>query len=171
MTSSNQGKTFLKEFKDFLTFLKNLWGMLAGISVLFPLSNMLVRLIPLETYENKGALVWLSSALFTTLATLGSLFLILLMFSQRQKFQSTKISPRIQRQAWVSFVIGLGLLIIYLIIYFLLGNAYSIFGWSSDDIRRLIGEVPLIILYGFFFAFITRAFMLIGMSEYFRRKK
>ena len=43
MTSSNQGTTVLKEFKDFTTFLQNLWGILAGVSVLFPLSNKIGR--------------------------------------------------------------------------------------------------------------------------------
>ena len=79
MASSNQGNVFLKEFKDFTTFLKNLWGILAGISVFFPLSNTLVHLMPLDTFPD-GVLVWFSPALFTTLATLVSIFLVLLIF-------------------------------------------------------------------------------------------
>ena len=39
------------------------------------------------------------------------------------------------------------------------------------DIRRLMGEVPLMILYASFFAFTTRAFVLLGMIEYFRQEE
>ena len=172
MATSNQGTTFLKEFKDFTTFLQNLWGILAGISVLFPLSNALALLIPLETFDKEGALVWFSPALFTTLATLVSLFLILWTFGQRRKFQSPRGISRSQRQAWLSFAIGLAALIVYLAVYyFILTSVYDVLGWESADVRRLIGEVPLLILYAAFFALITRAFVLLGMGEYFRREK
>ncbi len=42
------GQPFLEELRDFLAFLRSLWGLLAGISVLFPLSNVLFSVIPLE---------------------------------------------------------------------------------------------------------------------------
>lgn len=172
MAASNQGTTFLKGFKDFVTSLQNLWGILAGISVLFPLSGTLAHLIPLETSDKEGVLVWFSPALFTTLATLVSLFLILWTFGQRRKFQSFRGRSGIQRQAGISFVVGLAAFIVYLVVYyFILRSAYDVLGWESADIRRLIGEVPLLILYGVFFALITRAFMLLGMVEYFRREK
>jgi hypothetical protein len=171
MASTDQGNTFIKEFKDFIDFLKNLWGILAGISVLFPLSNALAHLIPLETIDKGGILIWLSPAMFTTLATLSCLFLILWTFSQRQNFQSPKISRYIQRQSLISFAVGLAILITYMVIYFALAAYYGEYGWSSGDIRHLIGEVPLLILYGAFFVLVTRAFLLLGMGEYFKSEK
>jgi hypothetical protein len=172
MAHARQGTSFLKEFKDFIAFLQNLWGILAGISVLFPFSNLLLDIIPLETFEKEGVLVWFSPTLFTTLTTLVSIFLILWIFGQRQKFKSKRGNTGIRRQAWFSFLTGLASLILYLIVYyFLISSAFDVFGWESADIRRLIGEIPLLIFYGAFFALVTRAFMFLGMSEYFKPKK
>ena len=36
-----RGAGFLRELAEFLEFLRHLWGVLAGASVLFPLSNTL----------------------------------------------------------------------------------------------------------------------------------
>ena len=170
MADTDQGSSFLKEFKDFLAFLQNLWGILAGISVLFPLSNLLLRLIPLKTFDyQEGVLVWFSPGLFTTLTTLVSLFLVLWIFGQRQNFKSKRGSVGIRRQALISFGIGLTALIGYLTLYyFILSSAYTVLGWVSIDVRRLIGEVPLLILYVAFFTLVTRAFMFLGMVEYFK---
>lgn len=172
MNSSNPGTAFLKEFKDFIAFLQNLWGILASISVLFPLSNAFLKIIPLGTLEEDGFLVFFSPRLFTTIATLVSLFLILWTFSQRSKIKSLKGKTKTQRQAWLSFGIGISSLVIYLVLYFLLSNiAFDVLGWESDDARRLVGEVVLLLFYCLFFSLMTRAFMLLGMIEFFRLER
>ena len=173
MADIDQGSSFLKEFKDFLAFLQNLCGILAGISVLFPLSNLLLHLIPLKTFDyQEGVLVWFSPGLFTTLTTLVSLFLVLWIFGQRQNFKSKRGRVGIRRQALISFVIGLTALIGYLILYyFILSISYVVLGWVNGDVRRLIGEVPLLILYVAFFTLVTREFMFLGMGEYFKSNK
>src|SRR5690349_11268559 len=114
---SMQGSRFLKEFKEFTIFLRNLWGILAGISVFFPLSNILIQIVPLGTFEEGGVLVWLSGRVFTTFATVVSLFLILWTFGQRHRFQSARRRAGIQKQAWASFGIGLFALVVYLAAY------------------------------------------------------
>jgi len=168
--NNSQEVTSIDEFKQFTKFLQNLWGILAGISVLFPLSNLLLRLIPLKTFDyQEGVLVWISPGLFTTLTTLVSLFLVLWIFGQRQNFKSKRGRVGIRRQARISFVIGFTALVGYLIVYyFLLSSAYTVLGWVNGDIRHLIGEVPLLILYVAFFTLVTRAFMFLGMGEYFK---
>lgn len=55
--------------------------------------------------------------------------------------------------------------------YFLSISAYDVLGWESADVRRLLGEVPLLLIYSIFFAFLTRAFVLLGMTEYFREEE
>lgn len=171
MNSSNQGTTFLKEFKDFIAFLQNLWGILAGISVLFPLSNAFFKIIPLEIMDEDGLLVFFSPRLFTTIATLVSLFLILWTFGQRSKIKSSTGRAKTQWQAWLSFGISISSLILYIVIYFLISNiAYDVLGWESDDIRRIFIEVVLLIFYCLFFSLMTRAFMLLGMIEFFGHK-
>jgi len=172
MNTSNPGTVFLKEFKDFIAFLQNLWGILAGISVLFPLSNAFLKIIPLKILNEDGVLVFFSPHLFTTIATLVSLFLILWTFSQRNKVKSSKGRTRTRRQAWFSFGVGISSLVIYIVIYFLISNiAYDVLGWESDDVRRLFGEAVLLIFYCSFFSLMTRAFMLLGMIEFFRLEK
>jgi hypothetical protein len=168
---ATQGSRFLKEFKEFTAFLRNLWGILAGISVLFPLSNVFMQIIPLSTFENGGVLVWFSARLFTAFATVVSLFLILWTFGQRQHFRSTKKRAALQKQAWRSFGSGLSALLLYLAAYYFLAiSAFDVLGWESADVRRLLGEVPLLIIYSLFFALLTRAFVLLGMIEFFRKE-
>ena len=53
----------------------------------------------------------------------------------------------IQRQSLISFAVGLAILILYMVIYFALAVYYGEYGWSGGDIRHLIGELPLLILY------------------------
>jgi len=169
---STPGSKFLKDFREFTHFLRNLWGILAGISVFFPLSNVFIQIIPLGRFEDGGVLLWFSGRLFTTFATVVSLFLILWTFGQRRQFRSTRRRAEMLKQAWVSFGVGLVALVVYLAAYYFLSiSAYDLLGWESADVRRLIGEVPLLLIYSAFFAFLTRAFVLLGMIEFFRDEK
>lgn len=167
----NKGATFLKELKDFLAFLQSLWGILAGISVFFPLSNVLIKLIPMKPMSEDGVFVHLSPPLITAITTIVTLFIVLWTFGKRHQFKMKKQLKRIVRHAWLSFGVGLLSLVIYLAIYFLTYHlAWEAWGWFSDDPRRLLVEVPLLVTYSIFFALITRAFMLLGMSEFFPTK-
>jgi hypothetical protein len=75
-----------------------------------------------------------------------------------------------KRQAWISFGGALLALTIYLVIYFMTFHlAWEPWGWTSDDPRRLLAEFPMLAAYGIFFALMTRAFMLLGMIEFFRQ--
>ena len=46
--------------------------------------------------------------------------------------------------------------------------AWSEWNWGSDDPRKLLVEVPLMLAYIAFFSLVTRAFVLLGLIEYFR---
>ncbi|MDY6857128.1 MAG: hypothetical protein SWO11_20990 [Thermodesulfobacteriota bacterium] len=120
MKNSNKGTAFLVEFKDFTAFLQSLWGILAGISVLFPLSNVLIKLIPLRHLHDdpSGALGYLSPGLITPVATLITLFIILLTFGNRHQFKALKERRFIQRKAWLSLAFGLLAMIFYFAVYF-----------------------------------------------------
>lgn len=170
MRNSHKGTQFLLEFKEFIAFLQSLWGILAGISVLFPLSNVFIKLIPLRHLHDDpaGALGYLSPALITAVATLVTLFVILLTFGNRQQFKALKERRLIQRKAWLSFAFGLLAMVFYFAVYFgiypLYYEPYSIF---EGDPRWLIGDFALLLAYSAFFALVTRSFMLLGMMEYF----
>ena len=92
MTDSKKGTSFLKEFKNFIVFLQSLWGILAGISVFFPLSNVLIRVIPLSSiYDDPGgALTYFSPELVTAVTTLVTLFIVLWTFGNREKLKTKK---------------------------------------------------------------------------------
>lgn len=168
MTSQERGTGVLDEFKDFLAFLKRLWGILAGVSVLFPLSNVLVEVIPLQSIDLGGAFAKISPTLPTTLATITTLFLILWLFSRRARFSSKRKRNAIQRQALISFGAGALMLMVYLVGYSVkAANAYDVWGWESQDPRHLLAEVPLLVVYVACFALVTRAFVLLGMLEFF----
>lgn len=172
--STSKGAAFLKELKEFIVFLQSLWGILAGISVFFPLSNVLSMIIPLGSIYDEpsgsGAFEYFSPEMVTAIATLITVFVILSTFSRRHKFKVQKESL-LQGQAWLSFAIGLLSLILYLVlnfgIYKLFYEPLEIYG---DDPRRLIGDIMLLLSYSAFFVLMTRAFMLLGIIEFFEHK-
>lgn len=135
----------------------------------FPLSNVLVKLIPLKSYgEEGGVYEHLSPSLITTIATVVTLFVILWTFSHRSTFKGNRKRRGIQRQAWISFEAGILALVLYVAIYVTYSEyAWSELGWGSGDPRKMFAEALLLIAYSAFFALTTRAFMLLGMAEYF----
>lgn len=176
MNPTNQGKTVLEDFRAFLSFLQSLWGILTSISVLFPLSNAFTEVIPLGKYGEDGGLVYFSPHLVTAVATLTALFTILWTFGQRYKIRAHRESRLITRKAWFSFAIGLLALVIYLVVNLLAEGAiwYVLFEWTQGELRRticeLVADIALLLSYSAFFALMTRAFMLLGMIEFFARE-
>jgi len=164
---------YLKEFEEFLAFLRNLWGILAGISVFFPLSNVLLNAIPMRAYGvDDGVFDQLSPNLINTLATVITLFVILVTFAGRHQFQDATKRGAMLRNAWLSFGIGILSLLTYLVIHQTYREyAWEPWGWGSGDPRKMFAEIPLLITYVIFFSLITRAFMLLGMIEYFGKKE
>jgi len=174
MNQTKANKGFIGEFQDFFKFLQSLWGILAGISVFFPLSNILLKAIPLGYMQDEppGALEFLSPTLITTLVTISTLFIILQTFRQRNNLRTRRQQNSIQRQAWIAFGLGILALLLYLIVYF---GIYTLFyaplGIWGGDPRRLIGDILLLLFYGAFFSLFTRAFVLLGMIEYYSQAK
>lgn len=166
------GSEFLRQLRDFLAFLRNLWGILGGVSAFFPLSNELLKVIPLKAYGEGGVYDQLSPALTTTVATVVTLFVFLWTFINRSVFKQKRKRRGLQRQAWLSFGLGMLALMVYLVVHSMYSEyAWSVWGWGSGDPRKLLAEVPLLIAYSAFFALVTRAFMLLGMIGFFGREK
>lgn len=174
MNADKAQNSFLSEFTDFMKFLQTLWGVLAGISVLFPLSNVLLKVIPTgNIYDDPpGGLSYLTPALITTLATVATLFVVLVTFRQRRDLRTRSQRDAFQRQAWIAFGGGFLALLLYFIVYFGIYPAFyaPLQIWGGDPLR-LIGDFLLLVFYGGFFALVTRAFMLLGMLEYFVKPK
>lgn len=162
----------LAEFKKFLGFMRNLWSILAGVSLFFPLSNTFTRLVPLAKYDNGGGLIYFSPQLVTAISTLACLFVILWTFGKRHQFTNQRKRQSIQKQAKFSFVWGVAALIVYLVVHFAVKTNFyfTVLGWESADIRRVLGDIVLLSTYSAFFLLVTRAFMLLGMMAYFSKK-
>jgi len=159
---------FLREFREFITFLGTLWGLLAGISVFFPLSSVFLKVIPLGAYEDDGVFNHLSPPLITAVATVVTLFVVLSTFGRRDELKGVR-RHHARRQAWISMGVGMVALISYMTIHQIYAEyGYSVFGLGSDDPRKLFFEIPLLVAYSAFFALLTRAFMLLGMTEFYR---
>lgn len=160
----------LRELQSFLTFLGSLWGLLAGISVFFPLSNVLLELIPMRRYgEDAGVYNHIPPALIVALATVVTLFVLLSMFVGRARLRSPQVARAAVRKAAMSFAFGIAALVAYLVLHQVyLEYAWARWSWGSDDPRKLLVEVPLTLAFVAFFSLVTRAFALLGMVEYFR---
>jgi len=172
MNNSQEEVTSIDELKQFTKFLQSLWATLAGISILFPLSNVLTKVIPLAQWP-EGGLAFISPTLVTAISTVTCLFIILWTFGRRQQFANAKRRRLINRESALSFAVGGIGLIVYLIgHYAVVQNFYYVaFNWASTDPRQVFGDLLLLIAYCVFFAFMTRAFMLLGMLEYYGSKR
>ena len=87
MKSKKAAPGFLADFKRFVEFLQGLWGILAGISTLFPLSNTFLKVVPLASWP-EGGFAYFSPGVVSAVATLICLFVILWTFGQRQRLVS-----------------------------------------------------------------------------------
>ena len=172
MNNSLEEVTSKDELKQFTKFLQSLWGTLAGISVLFPLSNVLTKVIPLAQWP-EGGLALISPTLVTAISTVTCLFILLWTFGRRQQFANATSRRLINRESALSFVVGGIGLIVYLIgHYAVVRNFYYVaFNWASTDPRQVFGDLLMLIAYCVFFAFMTRACMLLGMLEYYGSKR
>ena len=96
-----------------------------------------------------------------------TLFVVLWTFSNRYPYGSMA-RQSVLRRAWIGVGAGLFALVAYLVLHQVYSAyAYEVWGWETGDPQKLVVEVPLLLLYGVFFALLTRAFMLLGMVEYF----
>lgn len=159
------GQAFLEELHEFLRFLRSLWGVLAGISVLFPLSNVFLAVVPISDggrpFQN------VSPAVVTMVTVLTCIFLTFATFARRGRFTQAQHQDRHIRYARISFAGALGALAVYV----LAPN-----GLYRELITESEGEAGIALYDGLFaalyiatFALLTRAFLVLAMVEFCRR--
>ena len=112
--SGSEGSAFLRELRGFLSFLASLWGTLTAVSLAFPLSNVFVRVIPLEGDESFNPLALMPSAPIAATATLVTLFLVLATFGARHEFAVPTRRRRLRRGAVTALALALAALALYL---------------------------------------------------------
>lgn len=159
---------YLDELRAFIAFLSSVWGLLGGLSTVFPLSNTIIEVVPLGPPD---ATPWLGPkfvdpALISALATLGCIYVVFYSFAQRQVIQNIH-RRRIRTMATRSFVLGVIVLALYLADFYVVPN-YIQRGslLAPTDPVLFVYDIGLVAFYGGAFMLYTRAFVLLGIMEY-----
>lgn len=170
MNSTQRTNLLLKDLKLFASFLRNLWGLLAVLSILFPIISGLAGLIPLRSVAENGVLVWFSPELFTTIAVLISLSIIFAIYRSRSSFVKQANLDRLHSLSFKSFGVGVTALLIYLTLYFFLrSNLPPEIQASAAGGSHLLLEALLLCLYSGSYALVTRGFALLAIGEFLKR--
>ena len=159
-----KGQAFLDELREFLNFLASLWGILAAVSLFFPMSNLLTKVVPLGGYGEPFH--GLSPTLVAVLTTLTCIFLTFATFGRRVQFADGPRRKQYARSARLAFPLALILLAVYVLLPHSLYELL-ISGQGSTSGGVALYDGLLAALYIASFALITRAFLLLAMLEYF----
>ncbi|THV24257.1 hypothetical protein [Glycomyces paridis] len=162
------GRTYLAELREFLGFLRSLWGLLAGVSVLFPLSNLLAEVVPID--QDGRPFTQLDPATLTAITMVTCIFITFATFHRRDEFTDDTVRRAQARKSRIAFTVALAAGAAYLfcrtfaydnIIELDTTPDYADFMWKSA-----IYEGVFAVLYVAFFALLTWAFLLLALLEY-----
>jgi hypothetical protein len=160
MQNEKQSPDLLADIRHFLQFLQGLYGLLSGITLLFPLSNALIPLIPVAN-EDKG--------LFTILATLISIFAVFYFYASADAEAFLKDKNLFKRRAIPSGLYAISSFVFYIILFQATSprvNPSSVSGASG--LGLVVGLIALA-LYACMFVAGTSAFIQLALHEYFRK--
>lgn len=155
---------FLGELREFLQFLSSLWGILASISLLFPLSNLLAQVVPVS--DGGRPLQNLPPDTVTSVTTVTCLFITFAAFVRRDQFGDPERRPRVGRSARISFGFGVAALAVYVLTHNALYRAL-ITDNPNTELGIALYDGFFGVLYAAFFALLTRSFLSLAMLEYF----
>ena len=150
-----------KDLRAFITYLTSLWGMLAGITAVFPLADVFLKVIPLpvDPYDHATAPIAIP------ITTLVALFILLYSFVQRNQIDAT-----MSRRASILFVVGLLSLVVFFLMehfeYALRSRLLPDLDSTDDYVLLMVGVVPFYVL---FFACVSRAFAILALIEFKRQ--
>jgi len=149
------------DFRSFVKYMTSLWGALGGIAVVFPMADVLFKVIPLpvDGYEKSTASVAIP------VTSLVAAFTMLYTFVQRDRPRSGTA-----RKASAYFALGLLSLVVFFLLehfeYPLRSRLFPELDSTDDYVLMLVGIVPFYIL---FFACVTHAFAILALIEFKRR--
>ena len=155
---------FLGELREFMQFVSSLWGILTGISLLFPLSNLLAQIIPVSDgghpFQN------LPPEVVTSVATVTCVFVTFATFSRREQFSEPERRPRVRHSAQISFGLGVAALAVYMLTHNALYRSL-ITDNPNTELGIALYDGIFGAMYTTFFTLLTRAFLSLAMLEYF----
>lgn len=141
--AEGEGEQALGQLRAFVGFLRGTWGILAGLTSLFPLSNSLLGALPLAP----GA-----ENLSSVLATIFSLFVILFIFASRKEL-ANRYWSRIPRISALVFIAATVLLYAYLVQF---------------PLPPSVSRPELPIIFALTFSLYTASFAMLALREYTR---
>lgn len=159
---------FVEELQAFVSFLGSVWGVLGSVSVFFPLSTRFFVLVPLGPPPETPwlGLKMLAPDLVVAIATLSCVYAVFWSFGQRDRL-ARQSRRAVQRTARARFGLGLLALLGYLAVFYVVPTLMdeSTLVQPTDPVL-LLHDVGLAVLYAAFFVLVTRAFLLLGLTEY-----
>lgn len=98
--------------------------------------------------------------------TLACVFVVLWTFGQREMARSWS-RPSVHRRAWRTLAAGLICLLLYVAVYLAAANDFywSALRWESGDLRRMLGDMVVLVLYAASFSLLTRSFVLVARAS------
>jgi len=165
--------TFLEELQDLFTFLRSLWGILAGVTIFFPLSAAFFKLIPVEyrwqTDDYMRGFGYFQPSMVIAITTILIIFAMFWLVSHREQFKPRK-RRLMQQRALRCFAAGIGSLILYLTAYEVVSDLTYIREIYGGNPALIPYDLLLLAAYAGFFVLLTTAFMILGMIEYYGEK-
>jgi hypothetical protein len=150
------------DLRGFLKYIGSLWGALGGLTVLFPLADVLFKVIPLpvDAYEKSTAPVAIP------LTSLVALFTLLYTFVQRHQSRSVTA-----RRSGLFFLLGIvSLIAFFLLEHFEYAMRVTLFPSLDSGDDYLVFLVCVVPFYVAFFACMTRAFAILALMEFKRER-
>jgi hypothetical protein len=165
--------TFLEELQDLFAFLRSLWGILAGVTVFFPLSAAFFKLIPVEyrwhTDDYMRGFGYFQPSMVIGITTISIIFAMFWLVSHREMFKPHK-RRALQKRALHSFIGGIFSLILYLTAYEGVSDLTYMREIYGGNPALIPYDLLLLAAYAGFFVLLTTAFMILGMIEYYGEK-
>jgi hypothetical protein len=149
--------------EGFITYMTTVWGLLAGLTAVFPTADVILKVIPLpvDAYEKSTAPIAIP------ITTLVGLYIVFYSFVRRDR-----VTPELSWQASLVFILGLISLVVFFLLdhfeYALRTRLFPSLDSGDDYVLMLVAIVPFYVI---FFALVTRGFAILALIEFQRRSK
>ena len=154
-----------------IAYLSSLWGLASGLSLLFPLSNLLLQAVPNDIFVEVQPKTALTPALLTTLATILSLFSILLVISTRRDIADSRGFKEQLSRMRVFAIAAFSAAVVVLLFYLAICNEYRLHYERIPVPTRGHYELFSFFFYPLIFAGFTIAFTALGLREFLQEQR
>ena len=156
--TDNRQSDLLSDVRQFLGFLSGLWGMFSSLTLLFPLSNALVQVLPMHETQR---------GIYTALTTLTCCFVILYLYITRHQQIAVRLAKPSLYDRRVIAIFALGVL--SALLYLPAHSSYAQIlegSYSAADLEQGMMWVLGMLFYGISFVGLTTSFTLLAIVEY-----